>query len=60
MIGLILVTHGRLAEEFVAATEHVVGNQRNIRAVSIGRTMISNSAGATSRPRSRPSTMAPG
>jgi PTS system mannose-specific IIA component len=36
MIGLILVTHGRLAEEFVAATEHVVGNQRNIRAISIG------------------------
>ena len=36
MIGLILVTHGRLAEGFVAATEHVVGNQRNIRAISIG------------------------
>ena len=36
MIGLILVTHGRLAEEFVAATEHVVGSQRNIRAISIG------------------------
>lgn len=25
MFGIILVTHGRLAEEFVAATEHVVG-----------------------------------
>ena len=36
MIGLILVTHGRLAEEFVAATEHVVGSQRNIQAISIG------------------------
>ena len=36
MIGLILVTHGRLAEEFVAATEHVVGSQRNIHAISIG------------------------
>ena len=36
MIGLILVTHGRLAEEFVAATEHVVGNQRNMHAISIG------------------------
>jgi PTS system mannose-specific IIA component len=36
MIGLILVTHGRLAEEFVAATEHVVGTQRNIQAISIG------------------------
>jgi mannose PTS system EIIA component len=36
MIGLILVTHGRLAEEFVAATEHVVGPQPNMRAISIG------------------------
>jgi PTS system mannose-specific IIA component len=36
MIGLILVTHGRLAEEFVAATEHVVGSQRNMHAISIG------------------------
>lgn len=36
MIGLVLVTHGRLAEEFVAATEHVVGPQPNTRAVCIG------------------------
>ena len=36
MIGLILVTHGRLAEEFIAATEHVVGSQTNVRAISIG------------------------
>jgi PTS system mannose-specific IIA component len=36
MIGLVLVTHGRLAEEFVAATEHVVGPQEGIRAISIG------------------------
>ena len=36
MIGLVLVTHGRLAEEFIAATEHVVGPQPNVRAVSIG------------------------
>jgi PTS system mannose-specific IIA component len=35
MIGLVLVTHGRLAEEFIAATEHVVGSQENIRAVCI-------------------------
>jgi len=33
---MILVTHGRLAAEFVAALEHVVGPQRNIRAVCIG------------------------
>jgi mannose PTS system EIIA component len=36
MIGVVLVTHGRLAEEFIAATEHVVGDQRNVRAISIG------------------------
>ena len=36
MIGLVLVTHGRLAEEFIAATEHVVGPQEGIQAVSIG------------------------
>ena len=36
MIGLVIVTHGRLAEEFVAATEHVVGPQERIKAVSIG------------------------
>ena len=36
MIGLVLVTHGRLAEEFVAALEHVVGKQSNVAAISIG------------------------
>lgn len=36
MIGLVLVTHGRLAEEFVAAMEHVVGGQEQVRAISIG------------------------
>ena len=36
MIGLILVTHGRLAEEFVEALEHVVGDQRNVAAICIG------------------------
>lgn len=36
MIGLVLVTHGRLAEEFVAALEHVVGPQQQIAAISIG------------------------
>lgn len=35
MIGLVLVTHGRLAEEFVAAMQHVVGPQEQIRAVCI-------------------------
>ncbi|MFP6744405.1 MAG: PTS fructose transporter subunit IIA, partial [Alphaproteobacteria bacterium] len=30
MIGMVLVTHGRLADEFIAATEHVVGPQSNV------------------------------
>ena len=36
MIGLVLVTHGRLAEEFVSAAEHVVGPQPGTRAICIG------------------------
>jgi mannose PTS system EIIA component len=36
MIGLVVVTHGRLAEEFLAAAEHVVGRQDAVTAVSIG------------------------
>jgi len=36
MIGLVLVTHGRLAEEFRSAVEHVVGAQQNFETVSIG------------------------
>lgn len=36
MIGLVLVTHGRLAEEFKAALEHVVGPQEQIETISIG------------------------
>ncbi len=36
MIGIVLVTHGRLANEFLAATEHVVGPQENMAAVCIG------------------------
>ena len=36
MIGLVLVTHGRLAAEFLAAMEHVVGPQVMVRAVCIG------------------------
>ena len=35
MIGLVLVTHGRLATEFRAALEHVVGPQRQIEAIAI-------------------------
>src|ERR1700728_4081734 len=36
MIGLVLVTHGRLAVEFRAALEHVVGPQGQIESVTIG------------------------
>lgn len=36
MIGIVLVTHGRLAEEFRHAVEHVVGPQENFETVSIG------------------------
>jgi PTS system mannose-specific IIA component len=36
MIGLVLVTHGRLAEEFRSALEHVVGAQKAIETISIG------------------------
>ncbi len=35
MIGLIVVTHGNLAKEFVAALEHVVGPQQQIATISI-------------------------
>ena len=36
MIGLVLVTHGRLAAEFVTAMEHVVGPQDAIEPICIG------------------------
>ena len=36
MIGMILVTHGNLARELVAALEHVVGPQANVGTVCIG------------------------
>ncbi|MBC2777907.1 PTS sugar transporter subunit IIA [Parasphingopyxis marina] len=36
MIGLVLVTHGNLAREFVTAMEHVVGVQEQIESICIG------------------------
>jgi PTS system mannose-specific IIA component len=36
MIGVVVVTHGHLADEFVAAAEHVLGPQAQMRAVAIG------------------------
>ncbi len=36
IIGLVLVTHGNLAQEFISAMQHVVGKQDKIEAVCIG------------------------
>ena len=36
MIGLVLVTHGKLAVELINAMEHVVGPQENTAAICIG------------------------
>ena len=36
MIGLVIVTHGGLAQEFLAALEHVHGPQEQVVAISIG------------------------
>ena len=36
MIGLVVVTHGKLAVEFIAALEHVVGPQSAVRTICIG------------------------
>ncbi len=35
MIGIVIVAHGGLAREYLAAVEHVVGHQDGIRAISI-------------------------
>ena len=36
MIGVVIVTHGGLAQEFRAALEHVVGRQEHLETISIG------------------------
>jgi len=36
MIGMILVTHGKLAEHFIDAMEHVVGRQEGVATICIG------------------------
>jgi mannose PTS system EIIA component len=35
VIGIVLVTHGRLAHEFIAALEHIVGKQEKMIAICI-------------------------
>ncbi len=36
MIGIILVTHGNLADHFIEAMEHVVGKQEQVATICIG------------------------
>lgn len=36
MIGIVIVAHGGLAREYLAAVEHVLGRQSGMRAISIG------------------------
>ena len=52
MIGLVLVTHGRLAAEFITAMEHVVGPQEAIEAICIDPTTTWKCAARTSPTRS--------
>lgn len=35
MIGIVIVAHGGLAQEYLAAIEHVVGSQNGVRAIAI-------------------------
>lgn len=35
MIGIVIVAHGGLAKEYLAAIEHVVGSQNGVQAISI-------------------------
>ena len=35
MIGIVIVAHGGLASEYLAAVEHVVGKQSGVRAIAI-------------------------
>jgi mannose PTS system EIIA component len=35
LIGIVIVAHGGLAREYLAAIEHVMGKQTNIRAIAI-------------------------
>ncbi|TNC49362.1 PTS fructose transporter subunit IIA [Rubellimicrobium rubrum] len=35
MIGIVIVAHGGLAKEYLAAVEHVVGRQPGVRAITI-------------------------
>ena len=43
MIGLVLVTHGGLADEFRAALEHIMGPQQQIEAITVGAEYLNRS-----------------
>ena len=49
MIGIVVVAHGKLAEAFVAVTEHVVGKQAQLLAVGIEPTVTADGMGAILR-----------
>ena len=51
MIGLVIVTHGALATEFLAAMEHVVGPQRAVATVADYLGMSIDPAAAVEVPR---------
>ena len=36
MIGIVIVAHGGLAQEYLSAIQHVIGGQKNMLAISIG------------------------
>ncbi|MCG3269278.1 PTS fructose transporter subunit IIA [Loktanella sp. D2R18] len=36
MIGIVIVAHGRLAQEYLSAVEHVVGEQAGVISIAIG------------------------
>ncbi len=44
MFGIVIVAHGKLADEFISVTEHVVGHQEQIAAVGIAPNDDSNDA----------------
>ena len=46
MIGIVIVAHGGLAREYLAAVEHVVGKQRGIRTVAIEEDQVAQAVGA--------------
>ena len=40
MIGIVIVTHGHLANEFISALEHVTGKQQQVQLSALNPMMI--------------------